>query len=155
MIKPDVTNPGILTEINLFYVRNDRGDFIPMRVESSKVAEKANKFTFFVKFEQITDKNGVDELKNRSVFVTTDDFESLNQFIEETHIDFTDFNLVSENGDDYGIIIDVIDNPAHPIFEVTGPKGHYMVPYVEEYIAGYDLLKHCVIGKNIDRLLNI
>ncbi len=155
VIKPEVNNPVFLEEIILFYVRNERGDFFPMRVEYSKMTEKNNKYTFFVKFEQITDKNGVDEFKNRVLFVSSNDFKLADQNEMEVEYDFIDFDLVSEQGDEYGVIVDIIDNPAHPILEVTGPKGHFMIPFVEEYIVGYDINKHHIIGKNIDRLVNL
>lgn len=155
VVVPGIENPEFLEKVALFYVKSERGDLIPMRIEYSKVIVKNKKFTFFVKFENITDKNGVDELKNRTLFVSKEDYVFPDQNDEESVYDLIDFELVSEDGNIYGMIVDVIDNPAHPILEITGQNGHFMVPYVGEYIIGYDKQKHRVIGKNIEQLMNI
>ena len=156
VVAPEVGHPVFLEQIALFYCKNDRYDLIPLRVEHSKVIEKNKKSTFFVKFEKITDKNGVDALKNRILYVKREDFIFTDERDDQFEVyNCIDFELISEDNEHYGVILDIMDNPAHPILEIMGPHGHLMVPYVEEYIVRIDKHHHRVIGRNISQLLNI
>jgi 16S rRNA processing protein RimM len=143
----DIEQANNLNSFEIFYVRNDRGDFIPMRVERSQVIFKNKQFSFFVKFVQVSTRETSEALKGQDVFLLSDDLEIGE---EESYIDY---DLISEKGESYGLVTDVLDNPAHPILEISGNKGRILVPFVEAYIISVDDEAKRIIGKNIEYLM--
>lgn len=146
----DIDQANNLNSFEIFYVKNERGDFIPMRVERSQVVFKNNQFSFFVKFVQVSTRETSEALKGRDVFLLSDDLEIGGE--KESYIDY---ELTSEEGESYGLVTDVIDNPAHPILEISGEKGRILVPFVETYIISVDDEEKRIIGKNIEYLMQL
>lgn len=156
IVKPEVDYPELLGQFDLFYKKGPRGEFIPLRVEYSQVQEKKKQFTFFVKFVQITDRVEADTLKNRPIFLDHKSYDEVTaQESEDEYLDYIDAELISENGKSYGMVTEIIDNPAHAILVVVGEYGQILVPAVPAYIIDYDESENQIIGKDIDQLINI
>ena len=152
VIKPDVGNPDYLRSFEIFYIQNDRGDFIPLRIENSRIVFKNNQYSFFVKFVQVTSREASEELKGQDIFLIKEEFTE-DEFLPEE--EYIDYELFSEDGESYGFVVDLIDNPAHPILEVIGNHGKILVPMVDAYITSIDDENKKIVGKDIQQLMQI
>jgi len=152
VIKPVIQNPEKLHSHKIFYVKNERGDFIPWRVEDSRLVFKSNQNLFFVKFVQVTNRDASEAAKGLDVYLLKEEFE-----VEPPpdEADYIDYELISEDGEQYGFVVDVMENPAHMILEVIGDHGKILVPMVDAYIISKDDEKKQLVGKDIQELMQI
>ena len=61
-------NAEILSSIDLFYLRNDRGDLYPVRLQECR-PDVSSPDLFFVQFENISDRSAADRIKDHAIFV--------------------------------------------------------------------------------------
>lgn len=154
VVKPVIEKPEILQSHEIFYLKNKRGDFTPLRVQNSRLVLKSNQYLFFVKFVQVTNRDASEDLKGQDLFLLKEDVLD-NMLPEEEEQNYVDYELISTEGVSYGFVFDIIENPAHPILEVIGDMGKILVPVVDAYILSIDDEKKRIIGKNIEQLMQI
>ena len=148
IIEPEVANPYQLESLNLFYIATKRGDVEPYRVEFSKVVEKRNRYTFFVKFVHLTERSHAEKLRNNEVMIPAYDSEF-------SFLECIEWEVFTEKGIHLGKIIDVMDNPAHELLEVKTPKGVVLIPAVDEYIKEVDMEKEQLVVQGVEVLMEI
>ncbi|MEL7833086.1 ribosome maturation factor RimM [Fodinibius sp. Rm-B-1B1-1] len=153
LIIPDIYAPSLFDVLDLVRIETTRGDLIPARVESVRVQEKNNRLSFFVKFEHVADRTQAEELKNFSVFADRDVVESLLDS-DERPLDLTSFQVFSD-GKLVGAVDVMLENPAHPILQVTTDEQQLLIPVVEEYIVGIDEEAQQIQCKNLKQLRGI
>ncbi len=154
IIEPEVANPYQLETIKLFYIANKRGDIEPYRVEQAHVVEKNNRFSFFVKFVHLTERSHAEQLRNKEVMIPAYEYENLDQFDFSYH-ECIEWEVVNEQGEPVGKVLDVMDNPAHELLEIKTSQGVVLVPAVDEYIAEIDEETQQLTVKNLDALMQI
>jgi len=142
---------GLFDQTDLLYIRDSRSDLIPVRIQNVHIESKRNQTSFFVKFDMITDRVGAEEAQNRLLFIES---RYLNELLpatenEDSVIGYT----VRYNNADFGKVLDIMDNPAHPILEVKVDAGTILIPMVDEYIEKTDHENHVLICINLDQLL--
>jgi 16S rRNA processing protein RimM len=153
LIIPEVYTPALFDSLELVRLQNTRGDLIPARIESVRVQEKNNRLSFFVKFEHVTNRTRAEELKNASVFADRKMVDHLMD--EEAPIDLTSFEIHNEHAV-IGSVMDVIDNPAHPILQVfLEGHGQLLIPFVDEYIVGVDEDRQAIYCRNLNQLTEL
>lgn len=147
----DIFLEGLFDQTDLFYVRDSRSDLVPVRIQNLHIESKKNQLSFFVKFDMITDRAGAEEAQNRLLFVESRYFNDLQPAIEpdDSVIGYT----IRFMDADFGVVLDIMDNPAHPILEVKVDTGTILIPMVDEYIEQTDHEQHVLICKNLDQLL--
>jgi 16S rRNA processing protein RimM len=154
LIIPDIYAPTLFDVLDLVRIETTRGDLVPARIESVRVQEKNNRLSFFVKFEHIADRTQAEELKNRSVFTDRDVVESLLDS-DNLPLDLTSFSIYTD-GESIGTVDAMLENPAHPILQVTtDDQEQLLIPVVDEYIAGIDEETRKIQCKNLKRLKSI
>ena len=136
---------------DLFYMKNDRGDLVPSRIDSVYVETKQNHPSFFVKFDMIANRTDAEEAQNKAVFIRTEVFDEIAGPAEdaESYIGYT----IEYDGEEFGEVLDVMMNPAHPILEVKHGAGTILIPMVEEYVEETDHKKEIVFCINLDQLI--
>lgn len=141
-------NAGIFDQTDLFYIRNQRSDLLPIRLVEVQTESKKNQISFFVKFDMITNRSEAEESMNRAIFAEKD---LISQYLhpEMDEESLTGYTLLSD-GREFGVVLDVLDNPAHPILEVKQAVGTVLIPQVEEFIEKIDHLEKVIHGKNLD-----
>lgn len=150
LIIPDIYAPTLFDSVDLVRIANAAGDLIPARVESVRVQEKNNRLSFFVKFEHITDRTQAEDVKHFAVYVERDKVEHL--LDDEVPIDFTSFEIWADN-EQVGSVEALIDNPAHPILQVTtAEKQQLLIPFVDEYVTDVDEETNKIQCQNLDQL---
>jgi 16S rRNA processing protein RimM len=142
---------GIFDQINLYYMRNNRSDLIPARIESYRVEKKRNQHTFFVKFDLIANRDDADEAMNKALFVVNEELENLTDKQEADSVDLIGYHVYSEN-QNVGEVLDLYENPAHPILEIKYQSGSLLIPMVDEYIDRVDHEHGSVHCKNLNQL---
>ena len=154
LVISEVYAPQLFDEIDLVHIQNTRGDLVPARIESFRVQEKNNRLSFFVKFEHVTDRNQAEELKSCPVYVLREKAEAL--IDDDEAVDYTEFEVNDDQGENIGIITGIIENPAHPILEVlTDDRKKLLIPFVDEYISSVDEDQGIIFCRNLEQLTNL
>ncbi len=147
----DIFLEGLFDETDLFYVRDSRSDLVPVRIQNLHIESKKNQQSFFVKFDMITDRASAEEAQNRLLFIESRYLNDLQPAVEtdDSVIGYT----IRYMDADFGVVLDIMDNPAHPILEVKVDAGTILIPMVDEYIEQTDHDQHVLVCKNLDQLL--
>ncbi|MDR8393141.1 ribosome maturation factor RimM [Aliifodinibius sp. S!AR15-10] len=151
LIIPEVEVPTLFEEIDIVHLQNSRGDLIPARIESFRVQEKQNRLSFFVKFEHVADRNEAEQIKNCPVYVNRAAAENL--IDQPATVDLTDYEVYDEQDQQLGKVEFTIDNPAHPILQVsTDDDRQLLIPFVDEYIVTLNEEDKIIRCQNLDQL---
>ncbi len=148
----DVDDPKKVEAIKLVYLRNDRGDFYPARITDVRVEGKRNKISFFVQFDHIADRTTAEALKGRGIFLEAEEAEPFLPAPVESGDSLVDYEVYDEE-ESFGLVIEVMENPAHPILVVATTSGSRLIPYIDHFV------KHTRDGniycQNLDELEGI
>lgn len=143
-------NDDLFDRADLFYMKNERSDLIPSRIESVHVETKRNHQSFFVKFDMIANRTDAEEAQNKAVFIKTDIFDEIAEPADDadSYMGYT----IEYDGEEFGEVLDVMMNPAHPILEVKHGAGTILIPMVEEYVEETDPDNRIIFCINLDQL---
>jgi len=148
---------GLFEQAAILYLRNSRSDLVPARITDVQTEAKRNQQTFFVKFDMITGRSDAEAAMNRALFADRNDIENLlppdQNADRNTVVGYT----IWYNGKEFGEVLDIFENPAHPIIETrnTDGVGSLLIPMVEEYIEHTDHENHIVYCKNLNQLTDL
>lgn len=143
-------NDDLFDRADLYYMKNERSDLVPSRIESVHVEAKRNHQSFFVKFDMIANRTDAEEAQNKAVFIKADVFDEVAGPADdgESFIGYT----IHFDGGEFGEVLDVMMNPAHPILEVKHGIGTILIPMVEEYVEETDHESGIIFCINLDQL---
>jgi 16S rRNA processing protein RimM len=148
---------GLFEQVVIFYVRNNRSDLVPARLEDVHLEKKRNQQMFFVQFDLIASRNDAEAAMDKALFVERSVVEEMASELEyeSDESDTTDFTgyEVEYNGAFFGTVLDVMENPAHPILEVKHKKGAVLIPFVDEFVESANESDKMIICKNLDQLI--
>ncbi len=90
-------------------------------------------------FVGITDRNGIEKLKDTLLYAEVDiDEESDNE--DEYHVlQLIGCTAYLENGDKYGVVSDVINLPSQDLLSITSPNGESLIPFVHQLVPSVDI----------------
>jgi 16S rRNA processing protein RimM len=90
-------------------------------------------------------------LRNGELVVSSKELPALDD--GEFYIDMlVGCRVEAEDGEDLGILQEVIEQGHHDLWSVVGPKGEILVPARTEFVAGVDMSKRLVIVKRVPGL---
>jgi 16S rRNA processing protein RimM len=124
----------VYTESDLFYMKN-RHQYVPVRASSVKPVRKGDRLSFFVKFDHIAGRTDAESLRDAELFIPQDQIPEVEANLAEL---LYGFQVIAEDGTRYGEVIDVLDNPAHPLIQIKDTDGAFLVPFVEAFILDVD-----------------
>ncbi len=153
LVVPEIDDSTLFDEVELVHLQNNRGDLIPARIESFRVQQKNNRLSFFVKFEHITDRNKAEKIKNYPVYIAK--YKVLHLFQKDSGSSWKSYSVMNENQSQIGVVVETIDNPAHPILSVEMEDGSMLIPFVDEYIQITDEENEIIYCKNLHQLKKI
>lgn len=133
IVAPTVPEPDLLQNVELLQLEQPGGSRRPVRIESFRLEEKAQRLTFFVKFETIEDRTAAENLRNCRLYAR--DSQIADVLDEHETVELTDFTVVNEDGDEIGYIASILDSPAHPILEIATGEQVILVPYVDAFVV--------------------
>lgn len=124
----------VVDNLNLVYLRNERGDFIPARILKLREEGIRSINSFFVQFEHIADRNAAERLKGQGIFLENSEIPVTGESaVSESEL--LDHEVLDEDDNAIGLVVDVMDNPAHPILVVATTSGTLLIPFVEQYVT--------------------
>jgi 16S rRNA processing protein RimM len=141
---------GLFDRVDLFYMKNNRSDLVPTRIEDMYVETKRNQQSFFVKFDMITTRDDAESAKNRALFMERDFLEKPPSASGEEPSLFG--YTVWFDGKEFGEVLDVLENPAHPILEVKHGISTILIPLADQFVDETDHEKKVVFCRNLDQL---
>lgn len=144
-LEADVFHPD-----QVLYLHDPKADKIPYRIASVRKVTKGANTQFFVFFGSVTTRNLAEALRGKPVFVPS----SLVPEPEEDTDDWdiTGYAVVDSDGTPIGTVLDVIENPAHPLLEVKDDAGRFFIPYVDAYVIDIDDDAETVTVQDVDAL---
>ncbi len=146
---------GLFEQAEILYMRNSRSDLVPARIMNVHTEEKRNQQTFFVKFDMITGRSDAEAAMNRALFADRNIIESLLPEVYSAEKNAVVGYTIWYDGIEFGKILNVIENPAHPIIETRQSIGSLLIPMVEEYVEKTDHEKQIVYCKNLNQLTDL
>ena len=140
-----------INQLQVVYLRNERGDLYPCRIANRRVEGKGNKISFFVQFENIADRSSAEVLKNKAIYVERQVADLL--FTEtEDPTDLIDFEVLNEQNKSIGYVIDLMDSGAQVVITVATTSGSLLIPLVDEYVIEVDYDAETIRCKNLEIL---
>ncbi|SMO63516.1 ribosome maturation factor RimM [Gracilimonas mengyeensis] len=123
-----------IEQLNLVYLRNERGDFYPARITNLRVEDKNHNISFFVQLDQIADRTAAEAVKNKGLFLETGNATAFLDPEESAEDSLMDCEVFDEQNEAIGLVVDVLENPAHPILVVATTSGSRLIPFVEHFV---------------------
>ena len=140
-----------IEQLNMVYVRTDRGDFYPCRIANLRVEGKGNKISFFVHFEHIADRTAAESLKNKALFLDRETANLL--FNDEANItDLIDYEVLNEQQKSVGLVVDYMDSGAQIVLTIATTSGSLLVPFVDEFVVEVNDETKTIYCKNLSIL---
>ena len=107
-----------------------------------------------LKLKGIDDRNTSETLRGLELFLRKED---LWEVPEDTYFveDILGIRVLDEEGKEIGILKDIIQNPAHDLYEIETPEGKsFLVPAVKEFVRRVDvdaklMVLHLIEGMGI------
>ena len=150
-IQFESNSPELVQQLEMVYLQNSRGDYFPCRIKQVRTEGKENRISFFVHFEHIADRNAAEALRGKLVFIETDKADAF--FEEEVfEANYLDFEVVDENDQHKGLVIDEIDNGAQLVIVVATTSGSLMIPVVDQFVDEIDEENLRIRCMNLDLL---
>ena len=143
----------LITKNRIVYINDHRSGYRPLRIEDLFTEEKRNKVSFFVKFDMITSRTLAEEIKDKALFSDQFDPEAEDEPAVADTKDYTGYDIIDDDNESIGSVLDVMDNPAHSILEVKVGKGSMLIPFVDEYVSEIDHDDRLIRCRNLDQLM--
>jgi len=136
LITLDVDNPEDFETLESVFVAFN-GKLVPFFVEDIAYSGKTNlRLTFF---DYQSDKK-INEFVGCSLYLPNDCFpDETEDDVDEGLKELIGFNAINNvTGKTIGSIIGIIENPAHPLFEIDSKGKIILVPAVDDFITSID-----------------
>lgn len=148
---------GIFDKADIFYLRNNRSDLVPARLTDVLLEEKRNHQTFFVQFDLIANRNDAEAAVDKALFAERSILEKMESELSSEsdmpgETDLTGYEVMY-NQTFFGSVLDVMENPAHPILEVKHKKGAVLIPFVDEFVEAVSESDKLITCRNLDQLI--
>jgi 16S rRNA processing protein RimM len=102
--------------------------------------------TAIIKLEGIDDRTQAETLRNRSLFVREDQIappDAGEYFIK----DLLGLKIFTEQGELLGTLTDVLELPAHDVYQVNNDREELLIPAISSVIREIDLERRQIIVK--------
>lgn len=146
---------SLITKNLILYISSGISGYRPLRIVDHYTEEKRNTVSFFVKFDVITNRTEAESVKDKALY--SDQFDPEEDAMPNNQPDEWDLTgyTILEDGKKVGSVLDIHQNPAHPIIEAKIGKGSVLIPFVDEYVL--DVLHDPGIVKcqNLDQLTDL
>lgn len=143
----------LFDRVSIYYIKNHRSDMVPVRLTNFRAESKQKQLLFFVNFDVIATRSDAEKAMDKALYADRSAMESL--VVNETDSsepDIAGYAVICD-GKKRGEVLDVLDNPAHPILEIRDESGMLLVPYVDEYVTGADHENGVIYCKNLNQLI--
>ncbi|MEM1270245.1 MAG: ribosome maturation factor RimM [Bacteroidota bacterium] len=136
-VRPITDDPTRFSDLDVLYVGADATSASAFEVTGARFQQGKKGLTLLLKLAGVTDIDAADALRKKSVFAVESDLplDDDEYFIH----DLIGLRVETVDGEDLGVVSDIVDNPAHEILLVRRPNGaESLIPVVDEFIADLD-----------------
>jgi 16S rRNA processing protein RimM len=151
ILNPKFDVATVYTAQDVFYLLRGR-DAVPARAEKVRLVQKGDQLSFFLKFEHITNRTEAESLRGTEVLLPES---QIPDDINDTDEDLIGYEVLDSSGTLVGHVVQVIENPAHPLLQVKDDDGVFLVPLVDAYILGIDDEEGIIVVDNISELKSV
>lgn len=126
---------------------DERGD---LTIKSHRI----HNGTLLLGFDGITDRNGIEALRNTLLYSEVDINEQSSP--NEYHVmQLIGCQVFLENGELFGELSDVLNLPGQDVLAVATPNGEVLIPFVQKLVPQVDVIarKITVIPPSIDGVM--
>ena len=137
----DVDNPEDFETLESVFVEFN-GKLVPFFINKIAYAGKTNLRLSFLDYN--SDKK-IDEFIGCSLYLPDDCFPESDEEIDEGLSIFIGYTAIDvKTKKKIGTISDIIENPAHPLFEIVSNGKSYLIPAVEDFITAVNEEKQII-----------
>jgi 16S rRNA processing protein RimM len=90
-------------------------------------------------FDGITDRNGIEKLRNTMLYADVDINEASDVEDEYHVLQLIGCQAVLENGDVFGEVSDVINLPGQDLLAIKTAHGEQLIPFVHQLVPTVDI----------------
>jgi len=121
----------------------------PVRIEAARPHGGA----ILLKLDGVDDRSAAEAEVGRELFI---DGEHLDVPPPESERPFqvVGTRVLLEDGTELGRVTGMVRSAAHPVYEVTGPKGVVLIPAVDAFVVGRDAARRTITIRPIPGLLD-
>lgn len=147
-----VDNPEDFEDLESVFVEFN-GKLVPFFINKISFAGKTNLRLSFLDYS--SDKK-IDEFIGCSLYLPSDCFPESDDDVDDSFDSLIGYLTINaETQKTIGIIVDVIENPAHPLFEINNNGKQVLIPAVDDFIVSIDPEKKCIELSIPEGLLNL
>ena len=147
-VQPVTDYPESFLKRKELYIGKTPEDAVLRKVLSAKLHQG---FAWIV-FEGIGSREEAEAVAGYHLFVTHDDLEPLPDDRAYIH-DLIGLEVLDERGGKIGRVSDVLEMPAHDVYEIETVGRKVLVPAVEEFVEEIDLRKGIMVLRRFSEFL--
>ena len=96
-------------------------------------------------FEGITDRNGIEKLRNTMLYADVDINEQSDDEDEYHVLQLIGCQAVLENGEAFGEVSDVINLPGQDLLAIKTANGEQLIPFVRQLVPTVDVANKKIV----------
>jgi 16S rRNA processing protein RimM len=113
-------------------------EHMPLKIKTIRPQNHAR----LLSFDEFKDCDQVGVLRNSMVYVKTADLPGLPEG-EYYYHQLLNLRVVDEQGQDLGILTEILETGANDVYVITSPDGkELLIPVIDDVLLGVDLEKH-------------
>ncbi|ASQ90583.1 16S rRNA processing protein RimM [Prosthecochloris sp. GSB1] len=144
-ILPITDFPESFLERKLFYIGSEGSDAEPFEVLRASLR---NGFAYIL-FRMVDDRDKALALAGKNVYVAEEDLLPLSPDRAYLH-ELRGLKVFDETGKEAGRVLDVLEMPAHEVYEIECEGKKVLVPAIEEFIEEIDLSRGRMVVRRLD-----
>ena len=125
------------------------GEYSSHYIETLEICREKS----WIKFSGSSQREDADQLSGMTFLISRDDFAPL-KTKEFYLIDLIGCNVIDENRDSIGLIVDTMSFPAQNLIVVETKKKEVLIPFVDAHVSFFDKKENILIVKDVEGLLN-
>jgi 16S rRNA processing protein RimM len=96
-------------------------------------------------FEGITDRNGIEKLRNTLLYADVDINEQSDDEDEYHVLQLIGCQAILENGEIFGEVSDVINLPGQDLLAIKTSNGEQLIPFVHQLVPTVDIANKKIV----------
>jgi 16S rRNA processing protein RimM len=151
------TDSGLEPPVDQVLYLKRMGEFEPVRIQSLRIIEKGDTVSFFVLFKGIADRTSADQLKHLELYSEIEPEIWEDEDYESDVFDCEGYKVQNDEGQLFGYVREIMENPAHPIIVVYDDDlaREFMIPAVDAYIIDINHDDEIITGINLEALTEL
>jgi 16S rRNA processing protein RimM len=147
-VQPVTDFPESFLKRREYYIGKTPGDARPRKVLSAKL----NQGFAWIFFEGVGTREEAEAMAGWRVYVTQDALEPISADRAYIH-DLIGLEVRDESGDRIGVVGDVLNMPAHDVYEIETGERKVLVPAVDDFVSEIDLRKGVMVLRRFSEFL--